>query len=411
MNIKKIASLAWKNIGRNRVRSGVIMGAIAIGLFAGTYLSALMTGWMIGTINDDINNFMSHVQIHDSAFIANSDINSCFLKTPVAEHIAESGIDARTAYRLKLNGMLASAGNVVGITVKGVFRDQEMQTTTIWKQIPDSLGSFFPDDFRIPIVISAKTAEKLKVRLRSKIVFTFQDINGDMQSLAFRVCGIFRTTNGMLDESMAFVLYDDIFPATGLPQDAVHEAGILFRDLQASENLAPQIGALFPDMKVEDWCEMNPMLAMSLEWINLMAVIIIGIFLLALSFGIVNTMLMAVLERTHELGMLGAIGMSKKSMFSMIMLETVFLTLVGSFVGIILAVALLLPSIRTGLNLTPLMGDAFVDWGFGSVIYPIVNITMFVEIVILVIAAGILSAIYPALKALKLKPLEAIRQL
>jgi len=411
MNIKRIASLAWKNIWRNRVRSGVILGAIALGLFAGTYLSALMTGWMIGTINSDINNFMSHVQIHDSTFIANSDINAYFLKTPVAERLAQSGIEAQTAYRLKLNGMLASAGNVTGIVVKGVFRDQEMQTTTLWKQIPDSLGSFFPDNFRIPIVISAKTAEKLKVRLRSKIVFTFQDVSGNMQSLAFRVCGIFRTTNGMLDESMAFVLYDDIFPATGLPQDAVHEAGILFRDLKASETLAPQVKALFPDMRVEDWREMNPMLSMSLEWINMMAVVIIGIFLLALSFGIVNTMLMAVLERTRELGMLGAIGMSKKSIFSMIMLETVFLTFVGSVVGIILGVALLLPSIHTGLDLTPLMGDTFVDWGFGSVIYPQINVAMFVEIVILVIVAGILSAIYPAMKALKLKPLEAIRQL
>jgi ABC-type lipoprotein release transport system permease subunit len=209
---------------------------------------------------------------------------------------------------------------------------------------------------------------------------------------------------------MAYVLYDDIFPATGLPQDAVHEAGILFRDLKANDTLAPQIRAFFPDMKVEDWREMNPVLAMSLEWINLMAVIIIGIFLLALSFGIVNTMLMAVLERTRELGMLGAIGMSKKSIFNMIIFETVFLTLAGSFVGIILAVALLLPSIHTGLDLTPLMGDAFVDWGFGSVIYPVVNIAMFIEIVILVIMAGILSAIYPAMKALKLKPLEAIRQ-
>jgi ABC-type lipoprotein release transport system permease subunit len=232
-----------------------------------------------------------------------------------------------------------------------------------------------------------------------------------MQSLAFRVCGIFRTTNGMLDERNAFVLYDDIFPATGLPQDAIHEAGILFRDLKASETLSPQAKALFPQMDVEDWTEMSPMLSMSLEWVNLISVIIIGIFLLALSFGIVNTMLMAVLERTHELGMLGAIGMSKKSIFSMIMLETLFLTFVGSFVGIILGVAFILPSVHNGLDLTPLMGNDFVDWGFGSVIYPELNIGTFVKIGCMVIAAGILSAIYPARKALVLKPLEAIRQL
>jgi ABC-type lipoprotein release transport system permease subunit len=405
-----ITQLAWKNIWRNKVRSGVILGAIAIGLFAGTYLSAFLNGWMVGTVNNDINTHLSHVQIHDTAFMANNDINAFFMKEAVAEKITQSGLTTGASYRLNLSGMLASANNAVGITAKGVFTDEEKAVSIIDEQIPDTLGGFLPDDAKMPVVISKKTAEKLKVRLKSKIVFTFQDVHGEMQSIAFRVSGIFKTTNGMFDETTVFVRYQDIFDYTGLPEGAVHEAGVKVADLETCKIVFPQLKAMFPNLSVQDWTEINPTLSMSLAMTSMLGVIIIGIFLLALSFGIINTMLMAVLERTRELGMLGAIGMSKRRIFGMIMLETIFLTLLGSVAGIVLGAAVIAPSIHSGIDLSFMMNDdLFEDYGYGSIVYPILNAKMFVQILVLVMLAGVLSAVYPARKALKLKSLEAIR--
>jgi len=147
-----------------------------------------------------------------------------------------------------------------------------------------------------------------------------------------------------------------------------------------------------------------------LKWTMFMGPIMLSIFLLALAFGIINTMLMAVLERTREIGMLGAIGMSKGKIFSMIMYETMFLTLLGAVVGIAVAVASIYPTLESGIDLSGFIGDDFEDFGYSSIIYPIFNVRMIVQIVVLVIITGILSAIYPARKALKLKSLEAIRQ-
>jgi ABC-type lipoprotein release transport system permease subunit len=271
------------------------------------------------------------------------------------------------------------------------------------------MGNFLDDDTRMAIVISSRVAEKLRVRLRSRIVFTFQDVHGDMQSLAFRVSGIYRTTNAIFDESTVFVRYNDIFSYTGLPEGAMHETAILLPDIETSNSAAPQLKELFPDLKVRDWSDLNPALSMYFSYTAFMGIVILGIFLFALSFGIINTMLMAVLERTRELGMLGAIGMSKRKIFYMIMLETIFLTLLGSAVGIIAGIAVILPTLQSGIDLSFFMGDQFEDFGFSSIVYPIISVRMFIEIVILVSLAGILSAIYPARKALKLKPLEAIR--
>jgi ABC-type lipoprotein release transport system permease subunit len=405
-----LIDLAWRNVRRNKVRSGVIFGAITIGLFAGTYLSAFMTGWMAGRVNSDIDTHLSHIQIHDTAFAANNDIGAFFMQTPVTAKIRQSKLPVSVSCRLRLSGMLASASNATGITAKGVSADEEKTVSDVWRQIPDTLGAFLPDDARMPVVVSRKIAEKLKIRLKSKIVFTFQDMHGEMQSVAFRVCGIYKTTNGMFDEGNIFIRHSDIRAYTGLPDDAVHEAGIRVADLETCRIVAPQVKALFPDLDVQDWSEINPALSMSLAFTDFFALIIIVIFLFALSFGIINTMLMAVLERTRELGMLGAIGMSRGQIFRMIMLETVFLTLTGSLAGIALAAAVIFPTMQSGVDLSFLMADTMEDFGFGSVVYPVTNVQMFVEIVVLVIIGGILSSIYPARKALKLNPLEAIRQ-
>jgi len=395
-----ISSLSWRNIWRNRVRSGVLLTAIALGLFAGTYLSSLMTGWQLSAVNDDIASNLSHFQIHNPDFLANGDVAATFQKQDVESALQQSGIEANISCRLKLNGMLASANNAVGVAAKGVFNDEELSVSNINSFIPDSLGAFLPDDARMPLVISRKIADKLKARLRSKLVFTFQDANGDMQSLAFRVAGIFRTNNGMFDENAAFVRYNDVFPATALPDGAVHEAAITVANLDACDALSPRIKALFPNLKTEDWRELNPMLSMSFGMIDLFAVIIISLFLFALAFGIINTMLMAVLERQREISMLRAIGMSKGRIFRMLMLETLFITLFGSIVGIVVALLVILPSLHSGLDLTPLMGDDFVDWGYSSVIFPSLDPKMFLEIILLVILTGILSALWPARKAI-----------
>ena len=407
--ILRLKLLAWKNIWRNKVRSSIILGAIAIGLFGGTALLSIMEGWMLSTVNSDIETQYSHVQIHDAAFLANYDINACFDRDDVEEKIKQSGLSGEVAFRLNLTGIIASPHNTIGVTAKAVVPDEEKQVTTVWQHIPDTMGLYFADDTRNAIVISKKIAGKLKVKLRSKIIFTFQDAHGDMQSIAFRVSGIYKTSNGMFDEGNVFVRHSDIFDYTSLPAGSVHETAVRLANIETCNILAPQFKNLFPDMDVQDWAELNPGMAMSLEWTMFMGPIILCIFLLALSFGIINTMLMAVLERTHELGMLGAIGMSKGKIFSMIMYETFFLTLLGALVGIVLGVAVILPTLESGIDMSVLIGDDFEDFGFSSMVYPVLNVKMLVQIVLLVIITGILSAIFPARKALKLKALDAMR--
>jgi ABC-type antimicrobial peptide transport system permease subunit len=141
---------------------------------------------------------------------------------------------------------------------------------------------------------------------------------------------------------------------------------------------------------------------------NLMLYIFVGIILLALGFGIVNTMLMVILERVKELGMLMAVGMNRVRVFSMIVLETVFLSLTGGTIGILLALILTQITGKTGIDLS-LWGDGLNSMGYDSIIYPEIGFDSIIGVAIMVIITGVLSAIYPARKAIRLNPAEALR--
>ena len=401
--------LSWKNVWRNKLRSGTILGSIATGLFAGTFMSALIAGWVINSAEADILSQLSHIQIHSPGFTDDNDINAWFIQSEVEEAILQTPEITNFSFRLNINGMLSSAANAIGVSIRAVDVEAEKSTSNLYIFIPDSCGSFLADE-KMPILISKKMAEKLKVRLKSKVILTFQDVTGEIQNLAFRVSGIFKTSNSAFDEGTVYMQINDIFNSTGLPEGARHEAGIMVNKLETAPVAEKKLKALLPGMDIQRWDEIQPEIGLMYSWIDMYTTIILVIFLFALSFGIINTMLMAVLERTRELGMLSAIGMSKKRIFNMIMLETIFLTFVGSIVGIVIGIIVIGWSSQSGINLTFLGADLFDDYGFVAIVYPAMNLKMFMQIVLLVILTGILSSIYPARKALKLNSIEAIRQ-
>lgn len=156
------------------------------------------------------------------------------------------------------------------------------------------------------------------------------------------------------------------------------------------------------------WKKIMPEMQLMIESMDYMMYILVGIILLALGFGIVNTMLMVILERVKELGMLMAIGMNRLKIFMMIVLETVFLSLTGAAVGMGLATAITLITNKTGINLAA-WEAGLSSVGFSPVVYPVIDIITLAEVTILVIVVGVLAAIYPAIKAIRMKPAEAIR--
>jgi ABC-type lipoprotein release transport system permease subunit len=303
--------------------------------------------------------------------------------------------------------MISSANASSGIQIMGIDPEQESRVTTIHKTVCDSCGTYFREDRKNPVLISRKLADKLKVRLRSKIVIRFQDEEGNLVDAAFRVCGLYRTSNGMFDEREVFVRKDDLTSIFG-KEAPVHEIAVLLSDPDSLYEVGSRIRELCPDLEVQTWMEIQPELALLVTASDQMMYIFLGIILLALAFGIVNTMLMAVLERTKEIGMLMSIGMSKSRIFRMILLETVLLTLTGGIVGMAVSALLIAVFNRYGIDLS-IVGEGMEALGYEAMVYPSITVAYFIILTIMILVTGIVSSVYPARKALSIEPAKAIK--
>ena len=235
-----------------------------------------------------------------------------------------------------------------------------------------------------------------------------QDIDGNITGGAFRVCGIFDTSNGMFEEGNVFVKYTDLQRLAALPDGVAHEIIVHLEDQDELEDATAILANNYQDLEVNNWKQLVPELSMLTDFGNMYTYFLVIIILLSLGFGIINTMLMVVLERVKEIGMLMAIGMSKIRLFLMLMLETVLLTLTGGAIGTLLGFLTASALKEKGINLS-MYAEGFEDFGYSPIVYPAIESEIVSVIIALVILTGILAAIYPARKALKYNPSEAIR--
>jgi ABC-type lipoprotein release transport system permease subunit len=248
----------------------------------------------------------------------------------------------------------------------------------------------------------------LDYRIRNKIQITISDEKGTPVQGTFRVCGIFRTTNTGFDQATAFVNSRELADLYDGKSVLIHEIAIMIDDIQNVNSIREKLSVISPSNTVSTWKDLAPDAAMMNDFMIMYYLIFIGIVMFALAFGIINTMMMTILERTRELGMLMAIGMNRRRIFSMIMLETIFLTIVGSAAGMLGGWAIVIFLGKTGIHFSS-WGEGFEAIGFAATVYPVITPFFFIIITIMVIATAIISSVWPARKALKLDPAEAIR--
>ncbi|HEX2868182.1 MAG TPA: FtsX-like permease family protein [Ignavibacteriales bacterium] len=404
-----ILSLAWRNIWRNRRRSLIIISAITAGLLSGLFASALLFGMSDSLVSSTINRDIGHIQIHTAQF-ENEKLLRDTLPDPqrIMGEVRKQEHLAGAAERIVMEGMASSASSSNGIKIVGINPLQEKSVTDIYKQVIS--GNYFDNDGTKhinEIVIGQKLAENLGVKVRSKIVLSFQDFQGSIVYGAFRIRGIFRTESSGFDKSTVFVLQKDLLRLLN-SGPVSHEIVVKLSSVEYVDSVYSRLKSALPALSVKNWKELSPDLKLMDEVTGLQLNIFLGIILFALAFGITNTMLMSVVERVREFGVLMAIGMKRSRVFFMIILETVFLSLAGGIAGMVLASALIAYFGAAGIDLS-MFSQGFAQWNFSPVLKPTLPLFFYFTITLMILASAVLSAVYPAVKAIRLKPASAIR--
>lgn len=412
-----LSMLAWRNIWRHRRRTLITLSSIAIG-FA---LSVLLIGLNDGSHNSMIRNAIKigegHITVQPRGYLA-APANHRYLadgKRLLAEldalHVAGS-----VEPRIALQVLASTAYNSVGAGLEGLSPRGDQRVAMLKPQLRE--GEWIAAGDLRGIVIGDGMARKLKAKVGSKVVLMAGKQGGDSQAQLGRVRGIFDSKVDELDDYL--ILSDLQFARRFLEgegadpkMEPVTRFAIFLDDPDSIADWKARLeSALESDrVAVLDWQEMMPQLVQFVLVDSAGSYVFMVLVLIMVVFGILNTVLMSVLERTREFGLLRALGLSRRHLLLLVFCESLLLSLLAVAIGWIFGGGTHLWFSTYGIDMEALMGGGTAMMGtfMDPVIHTELSWDRVVQLTLLIFAATLGSGIYPALKAGRVTPVEALR--
>ena len=403
--LRAVLTLSWRNLWRNHRRTGIMLAAISVGVWAMIFMTAIMRGMVGDMLEQGIRNLPGHIQIHQQGFLDDpSIVNS--LASPSGELLAALNDPDTAAWsgRIKVPAVISSERDTRGVMLLGVDPVSEDAITAIAGQVVE--GRFLDTVDDKGVVIGLKLAERLETRLGKRIVLMSQDPDNNIAERGFRIVGLYKAKLEALEEINVYAARSTLQKLLKIG-DRVTEIAIVDKDMQNIDPLFKRIKAATPaGLETRAWYEIDTYLSTMLATMDGFVLVWIIIVFLALSFGLVNTLIMAVFERTREIGLIQALGMRPSMILYQIMLESVLLLVIGLTLGNALAVATILP-LESGLDISS-VAEGMAMMGASSVLYPTLLLDDMILANVVVIILGTLTSILPAWRAARLNPVQAI---
>ena len=405
---KAMLTLSWRNLWRNHRRTLIMLAAISVGVWAMIFMTALMRGMVDDMLHQGIRNLPGHIQIHHPDFRDDpSVVNS--IESPVGEllnALNDTGTRQWTA-RVKVPAIISSERESRGINLLGVEPGVESIITGISEQIIE--GRFLDSVDDKGVVIGAKLAQRLETRLGKRIVIMSQDPDNNIAERGFRIVGIYKAKLPGLEEINVFTARNTLQKLLKI-NNQVSEIVIIDEDFRDIETLYQKIRQVTPDtLEIKAWYELDSYLSSMLNMMDGFVLVWIIIIFLALSFGLVNTLAMAVFERVREIGLIQALGMRPGMIVYQILLESLLLLLIGLSIGNVLAIVTIIP-LESGMDVSA-VAEGMAMMGASSTLYPALTLNDMITANAVVIVLGTLTGILPAWRAAKLNPVQAINSL
>jgi ABC-type lipoprotein release transport system permease subunit len=402
--------IAFRNITRNRSRSFITISAIAFGLASLIFLKGFVDGADRQMVENYTGLLIGHIQIHKLGFQKNMGLEKAMgdLETVSSPLRRTSGI-AAFAPRVKDFALISSAESSAGILLLGVDPVLEKKVSTIHKRIRQ--GSFLKKDDNNKIIIGKQLAENLKVGLGDKVVLMSQASDGSVAAAAYDISGIIETGAEEIDKGLALITLAAAQELLVL-DSKVSEMAVKADSLENIDNLTQTLREKIDRRKYEvlNWKDISPMTYQWLQFDFVFTGLILLVVLLVVASGILNTILMGVLERTREFGIMLALGTKPSQVVFVVTLESFLLGFIGVALGALIGTGLILYFGINGINLS-MLSSALNSFYIGSVIYPRLDTASIGIYAAVVLAISVIVAIPPARKASRLTPIDAIRHI
>jgi ABC-type lipoprotein release transport system permease subunit len=402
--------LAWRNVLRNRRRSVITASSITIGVAALTFIWGFVDGMNREMVDNTTRLLASDAQVHLKGY---HDDPSLDLTITNAETVLETvrGDPRVAAASVRMEGSaLASSGEKSrGIILIGVAPREEALVTDLFKAIVE--GEPFAEESASGALIGIDMARAMGLKVGDEIVLVGQAYDGAVASDRVRVRGVFRTKIDELDGYIAVLPLEVVREFFAAPGSAT---AVAFRlkdrgSLAATQaSLSARLGERY---EIAGWPTLLPMVAASVRYHEVIGMVVLAVFFSVVAAGVANPVLMAVLERTREFGIMLAIGITRRKLLALVLCEAVLLGLVGLTVGNVLGIAITSFFQSKGIDFSAFEAGLRTMPGLSDIVYPVVRANRSVMISAVVFGTTVLVALYPAAKAALLEPVAAIRGL
>jgi ABC-type lipoprotein release transport system permease subunit len=400
-----LSRLAWRYLWRNHRRTIVMLSAIAIGTWAMVFMMALTRGMIDQMIEDGISVIPGHVLLHNPAYLDDPSINNRIGRSDAELEAMFGNLGFKAwASRVRVPAVITSEYESRGVTLLGIDPDAERSFSFV--DYDEVEGRFLEGSDDTGVVLGAKLAEKLETRVGKRVVIMSQDPDNEIADRGFRIVGLFRASMPTFEESFVFVGKKTAQQMLHIG-DATTEVVFVGDDYRNVEPLYAKVAAVADDsLRVSRWTEIDTYLGSMMKMMDGFMIVWAVVVFLALSFGLVNTLVMAVFERVREIGLMMALGMKPASILGQIIIESMLLLVIGLALGDLLAWATIAP-LEGGIDIS-VVAEGMQWFGASSMLYPSLYMKDLIMSNLVVIVLGFLASLSPAWRASRYEPVDAI---
>jgi len=402
-----ILRLAWRNIWRHPRRSGLTIAAIAFAAALLVFIITLQLGSYDMMIDNNLKVLTGHFQVQRVGYLDKPKMRSTIAQAqPLAEELRQINGILEMAVRANGFALAASDERTYGVQVIGVETAYEGKLSTIPGRIQS--GQFLSSDNAQELIIGEALARNLKVKVGDELTLLGSGHDGSIAAAVLPIVGIFNSGLSEIDRGlieMPLTTFQDIFSMG----NAAHVLVGMVDNLDALEMVLAQVRTKIPStLVVLDWNSLVPGLRQIIQADMVNGWFMYGCLILIVTFSILNTFLMAVLERTREFGVMLALGTKPLFIGKLVMLESLFLSLLGLGIGLAIGTAITLYFYVYGFSY-PGMEEMGAEFGLTGAVTPQLSLLAFTLGPTLILLFTMIASLYPALRIRILKPVDAMK--
>ncbi|MEL6192520.1 MAG: ABC transporter permease [Bacteroidota bacterium] len=402
-----LLKLAWRNLWRNKRRTFITAASIFFAVLLAIVMNSLNEGVYDKMIQNVVGFYTGYVQVHKDGYWDDQTLENSFEQVPavfssVEEHPTVSSVNPR----LETFSLAASDSVTQGCMVVGIQPSEENKLTSLKNKVAE--GTYLAED-DLGIMLAQGLAKKLKVSIGDTLVLLGQGYRGAMASGKYPVRALLKFGSPDLNKRMSYITLQEAqyFLAA---DERLTSLSLSLNSAQAAKKVAADLeNSLSEEYEVMEWQEMMPELVQTIEADRGGNVLTMAILYVIIGFGIFGTVLMMTAERKYEFGVMTAIGMSKLKLAAVVVLEMIFMAILGILAGMLASLPIVIYFNRNPIDLGPEMAEAYASYGFEAVLPMVIRGDIFLNQAFTVLFMVLLISAYPIWYMNKLEPVKAMR--